>query len=79
MAQQPPVEPELRPPLHDRSTQRIERIRVEGEATTVDEIRYGGQTQRITVQPRGEAPGYEVQPASPTKHGGQRVWTLMKF
>lgn len=78
-AQLPLPDPGPRPSLHDRGTQRIERIRLEGEATTVEEIRHGGQTQRITVQPRGDAPVYEVQPGTPARDGGQRVWTLITF
>ena len=43
-------------------------------ATLIDEVRYAGQTQSITVQPKGGARAYEVQPGS-----GQRVWNVLNF
>ena len=43
--------------------QKGERIQVEDGGSRVDELRVGGQTQQITVQPKtGEVPAYEVQP-----------------
>lgn len=69
--------------------QRIERIRVEDDAAVIDELRVGGQTQSITVQPKGAAPGYEITPdGGPRGAGkrdertgetGQRVWNVLKF
>ena len=47
-----------------RRNQRTERIRIEDEGSRVDELRIGGQTQSITVQPKvGNLPEYEVQPS----------------
>jgi hypothetical protein len=79
-------------PLDPRKNQKIERIRVEDEAVVIDELRVGGQTQAITVQPKGGAlPSYEVVPqradgqrASDQRDGlagsgGQRVWNVLKF
>lgn len=57
-----------------RSNQLIERIRVEGGATRIDEIRVGGETRSITVQPKGGLPTYDVQPAS-----GARAWKVLGF
>lgn len=62
--------------------QTIERIRIEDNTTRIDELRVGGQTQSITVQPKGAdgevassaLPAYEVKPAQ-----GTRVWNLLKF
>lgn len=73
----------------DRLNQRVERIRVEDEGSRVDEVRVGGQTQSITVQPKvGNLPGYEVQPSDGVRNRprngaetdtGARVWNLKKF
>jgi hypothetical protein len=70
--------------------QRIEKIHVEDSGARVDEVRYGGQTQSITVQPKANVPAYEVLPndggrerqgQTETGSGGNgpRVWNLMKF
>lgn len=70
--------------------QRVERIRLEDDGSIVEEVRYGGQAQSITVSPKGPAPGYEIVPAdSPRSRAlsrdalssspGQRVWNVLKF
>jgi len=56
-----------------RKNQRIERITHEDAGSRIDELRYGGQTQSIVVQPKANVPAYEIQP------GGQRVWNVFKF
>ncbi|WP_313074822.1 hypothetical protein [Melaminivora sp.] len=50
-------------PLDGRRNQRVQRIVVEDGGSRVDELRIGGQTQSITVQPKaGPAlPAYEVR------------------
>lgn len=73
----------------DRLNQRTERIRVEDGGSRVDELRVGGQTQSITVQPKvGNLPEYEVQPSDGVRNRarngaesttGARVWNVMKF
>jgi hypothetical protein len=70
----------------DRS---IERIRTEDAGSRIDELRVGGETQQITVQPKLPVPSYEVRPAgsargNPPASGnsdtnGSRVWNLFKF
>lgn len=73
-----------------KRNQKIERIHVEDSGASVDEVRYGGQTQSITVQPKANVPAYEVLPndggrerqgQTETSSGGNgpRVWNLMKF
>jgi hypothetical protein len=78
-----------------RRNQKIERIHVEDAGASVDEVRYGGQTQSITVQPKANVPSYEVMRPGyggrgPERPGatdgdsggngnGPRVWNLMKF
>lgn len=69
---------------------RVERIRIEDEGARVDEVRYGGVTQSITVQPKANVPSYEVLPSNgvPTIPGnsadigsgqGARVWKFFNF
>jgi len=85
-----PLPQESRTPLNPRQNQVIERIHVEDGGAKVDEVRYGGQTQSISVQPKANVPGYEVLPndggrerqgSAETSSGGNgpRVWNLMKF
>jgi hypothetical protein len=74
-----------------RANQRIEHIRVEDGGSRVDELRVGGQTRSITVQPKTGGPAYDVQPAgaaggplagraggSPGA-AGQRTWKVLRF
>jgi hypothetical protein len=74
----------------DRGNQRIERIRVEDGGSRVEEVRYGGQTQSISVQPRADVPAYEILPEggprarAASRDGvpgpaGQRVWNVLNF
>ena len=74
-----------------RLNQRTERIQVEDAGSKVNELRVGGQTQSISVQPKtGNMPSYEVQ--SPDGARGRagsqsgaetttapRVWNVFKF
>ena len=69
--------------------QRTERIALEDAGSRVQELRVGGQTQSITVSPKGaDLPAYEVQPttARQRQHNdgegqttGTRVWNVLKF
>lgn len=72
----------------DRHNQRIEHIRTEGMAARVDELRVGGETRRITVQPRGGLPAYQVDSAArdhrlhPQNNGattGPSNWRALEF
>ena len=79
------------PPLEARKNQRVERIHIEDAGVQIDEVRYGGQTQSITVQPKANVPEYEIQPTDlarsrPADHRGgmssatgQRVWNVFRF
>jgi hypothetical protein len=85
----PPVEAPRQ--LEGRKNQRIERIHVEDAGVKIDELRYGGQTQSIKVQPKANVPEYEIQPLDlahsrpADQRGGlgsatgQRVWNLFNF
>jgi len=78
-------------PLDGRRNQKIEHITVEDRGAKVDEVRYGGVTQSITVQPKDSAlPSYDIQPGDGTRqrsgatdgtssNAGKRVWNVMKF
>lgn len=71
----------------DRHTQRVEHIHTEDAGSRVDEVRAGGETKRIVVQPKTSVPAYEVLPADATGTSagsresgpgaaGRRVWKL---
>ncbi len=74
-----------------RPEQTIERIRTEDAATRIDEVRVGGETQSITVQPKtgSNTPAYAVKPPdsarghapSPSNGdtNGSRVWNVLQF
>ncbi|VUZ27088.1 Uncharacterised protein [uncultured Comamonas sp.] len=73
-------------PANDRHNQRIERIRHEDKGSQIDELRVGGETKTITVQPKtGKLPAYEVAPAKPGKDpaqdgtNGRRTWKALQF
>ena len=68
----------------------VQRIHTEDGGTRIDEIRVGGETQSITVQPKtnSKLPAYEVKPTDTTKTNapssssdtnGARVWNVLKF
>ncbi|MEJ7929752.1 hypothetical protein WG922_07180 [Ramlibacter sp. AN1015] len=87
----PSTPPAQREALEPRTNQKVERFQHEDAANRIDELRYGGQTQRITVQPKGGMPEYEVQsdPAArgrpadtrdgPSSAAGQRKWNVLRF
>ena len=77
-----------------RSQRRVEVIRTENHNSVIEEVRIGGETHSISVQPKGGMPGYEVLPASGTRSrtaferegaaganpsSGPRVWKLFDF
>jgi hypothetical protein len=53
---------------------RTERIRIEDAGSRIDEVRVGGETKSIDVQPKGGMPAYQVQPGS-----GERSWKILGF
>lgn len=80
---------QAKPAASARPDQKIERIRTEDAATRIDELRVGGQTQQITVQPKTGGAAYEVKPAEGSRGtapattsndtNGSRVWNVFKF
>ena len=83
-AQVPPTAAESAKPA-GRPDRQIERIRTQDAGSRIDELRVGGETQSITVQPAGDVPAYEIKPAdksrSSTETGttGSRFWNILKF
>lgn len=86
----PPPAALTREPLPGRTNQKVERIEHEDAGSRIEERRYGGQTERITVQPKNGMPEYEVQPDAstgrpadtrdgPASAGGQRRWNVLRF
>jgi len=79
------------PPLEGRKNQKIEKIHVEDSRVSIDEVRYAGQTQSITVHPKANVPAYEIQPTDlgrsrpadnrdgMSSANGQRVWNVFHF
>ena len=53
---------------------RTERIRVEDAGARIDELRVGGETLSISVQPKGGMPAYQIAPTS-----GERSWKILGF
>ena len=74
-----------------RPDQVIQRIRTEDAGSRIDEVRVGGETQSITVQPKTgtSMPAYEVKPSDTARGAapstsksdttGSRVWNVLKF
>jgi hypothetical protein len=75
----------------DRTTdQRVEQIQHEDQGSRIDELRVGGETRSITVNPKigkGTAPAYEITPESnnrspATSDGsgeGRARWKILSY
>ena len=72
-----------------RQNQKIEHIIVEDSGNRIEEVRVGGQSQSVTVQPKG-APAYEMRPSDMARSrpadrreglsgGTNRVWNIVNF
>jgi hypothetical protein len=69
--------------------QRVQNITHEDQLTRIDELRVGGQTRRIEVQPKNGAPAYEIAPlrselpgqgaSERTGNSGKSSWRLLDF
>jgi hypothetical protein len=68
----------------------IERITHEDKLTRIEEVRVGGQTQSIEVQPKNGAPAYQIQPETGSSAGsdtggkrsgnaGRSSWRVLNF
>jgi starvation-inducible outer membrane lipoprotein len=61
---------------------RIERIQHQDTGVRIQELRVGGQTESIDVQPSSGAPAYQVGPAQNTAkppQEGRSFWRLFEF
>ncbi len=87
LAQVPPAETPREPAA---ARDNIERITHEDKLTRIEELRVGGQTQSIEVQPKNGAPAYQIQPdngnTGGTDTGGKRSgnagrssWRILNF
>ena len=84
-----PLAPQESQGADPRKNQKIERLHTEDGAVAIDEVRYAGQTQSTTVQPKGDMPAYEILPATPGRArtdegrasgtGLERVWNVFSF
>jgi hypothetical protein len=87
MAQQPAPPPRDVAPPPGGTEQKIERIRHEDAGSRIDELRVGGETKAITVQPKGDAPAYQVPPESNNRNpastdrerSGSGGWNIFKY
>jgi hypothetical protein len=76
-------------PLDPKKNQKIEHLHAEDNAVTIDETRYAGQSQGVTVQPKDGLPAYEIKPDTQGRQrvrddrrgtaGGERVWNVFAF
>lgn len=65
----------------------MERIRHEDALSRIDELKVGGQTRSIDVQPKNGAPAYQITPATganstndgQTGNSGRSRWRLLSF
>lgn len=70
----PGVKPDSRAHTGGEIEKRTERIHVEDSGASIDELRVGGQTVSISVQPKNHMPGYQIEPVS-----GTRSWKILGF
>ena len=70
-----PTRPAGREPL-------AERIVIDDGGARISELRFGGETRSITVQPKGGMPAYDVRPisgADTQNTSGARTWKIFGF
>lgn len=77
-------------PLDPRKNQKIEHLHAEDNANRIDEVRVGGETRSVKVQPKGHAPAYQIEPGDlahstpgEARNGladrKPRVWNVLDF
>ena len=87
---QAPAPLEREPAGEPRRNQKIEHLHVEDQANRIEEVRVGGQSKSVTVQPKGNVPSYELAPTDlarsrpeDSRDGQmgkkQRVWNVLGF
>lgn len=65
---------------------RVEHLQIDDDGAHIDELRVGGETQSVTVQPKGGMPQYAVQPPSGARDTtggggatGTSIWKIFGF
>ena len=84
---QTPLDASKTTPPAGRPEPTIQRIHNQDAGSRIDELRVGGETQSITVQPAANVPPYEVKPIDASRSGGtsesgtagSRFWNILKF
>ena len=86
-AQTPTAAPPESPPLPPGPL--VQSITHEDQLTRINELRVGGQTRRIEVQPKNGAPAYDIAPlrselpgqgaSERTGNSGKSSWRLLDF
>jgi len=73
-------------PPDERPLPLMAHARFEDDGSIIDEIRIGGETRRVTVQPKANMPAYEIRPTNGARrahtvdaNGSPRVWNLLNF
>jgi len=84
-AQTPSPAPETAKPA-GRPDPTIQRIHNQDKGSRIDELRVGGETKSITVQPAADVPAYQIKPVDASHSGnaesgtaGSRFWNVLKF
>jgi hypothetical protein len=68
----------------------VKRTIIDDGQARIEELRVRGQLQKVTVEPKGRAPGYEIllgdgthvfadDPGTSRGSAGKRVWNVLKF
>ena len=68
----------------------VKRTIIDDGRARIEELRVRGQLQKVTVEPKGRAPGYEIllgdgahviadDPGTSRGSAGKRVWNVLKF
>ena len=89
-ASQPPAADESVAPRAAGGEPVVRRTVIEDGQTRIEELRVRGNLQKVTVAPKGRAPGYEVltgdgfhataeDPGTSRGSAGKRVWNVLRF
>ncbi len=68
----------------------VRRTVIDDGRAHIEELRVRGQLQKVTVEPKGRAPGYEIllgdgahvvgdDPGTSRGSAGKRVWNVLRF
>jgi len=74
----------------NQKNQKVENLHAEDNAVVIDEKRFAGQSESVTVQPKDGMPRYEIVPSNASRPpafddrrnptpGGERVWNILHF